>query len=139
MSIRIIYDYDLYKVKIQYEIIKNYFPKHELYIYKNEDINLPKNKVKYNIYIDTISEYLYENLNSEYTILIVNELYAMNKYLRRENYIDKPLKKLKKVVNYYFCFTQYSKKKLMNRNVKNNKIIHFNNIIKFKKKKIRNN
>jgi hypothetical protein len=66
----------------------------------------------------------------------VNELYAMNKYLRRENYIDKPLKKLKKVVNYYFCFTQYSKKKLMNRNVKNNKIIHFNNIIKFKKKKL---
>ena len=133
MSIRVIYDYNLYKLKIQYEIIKNMLPKHELYIYKNEDINLPKNKVKYNIYIDTISEYLYKNLKCKYTILIVNELYIKNKYLRRENYIDKPLKKLIKVVDYYFCFTKQNQKKLIKKNINNEKIIYFNNIIKFKK------
>jgi hypothetical protein len=67
----------------------------------------------------------------------VNELYAMKKYLRRENYIDKPLNKLINVIDYYFCFTKYCKNILIKKNINNDKIIYFHhNIIKFKKNKV---
>jgi hypothetical protein len=132
MSIRIIYDYNLTKLKIQYDMIKNFFPEHELYIYNYNNFNQENiTHKKYNIYLDTINESEYENLKCDYTILFVNEEYInkkYQKYLRREYFIDKPL--IKKKIDYYFCLTKYCYNILINKNINKNKIIYFKNILK---------
>ena len=110
MNLRIIYDYDIPKVINQYNQIKSFFPNHELVIYNSSKQfkNIKFKKCKYNIYIDTISEIAYNNLPSDYTILLCNEEYlVVNKYLRREDYINKPLILIENVVNYYYCLTKY--------------------------------
>ena len=122
ISIRIIHDL-VYVKDIQYQQIKRYFPKHELYKYDYYD-NQKFNKVYYNIYLDSISENIYLNAPCKKTILVVNEEYLMHtEYIRRENYIDKPLMYIKDVVDYYFCFSEYTLNYLVNKNIDKNKII----------------
>lgn len=116
MSIRIIYTPNIKKVSYQIKLLKemNFIKNNtvEFYEYiKIKDINKNtlKNKVKYNIYIDLISETIYNILQGEYTILIVNDEYLLNNnYMRREGFINAPLKLLDNYVDYYFCLTQYS-------------------------------
>jgi hypothetical protein len=121
--IRIIID-DIEK----YNYYKNILPNNIFYIYNPLNNNI-ENKVKYNLFIDIIQEKAYELCPSKYNILLVNDEYiTINKYLRREKYIDKPLILIDNVVKYYFCSTLYSKKYLIKHTDKN-KIIYLNGLI----------
>ena len=120
MSVRFIYNKNNWKVNKQYEQISKFFPNK---IYKNTDV------VKYNIYIDTISEYEYNNFKSLYNILIVNEEYVNHKYLIRSNYKDEPLIKICDIINFYWCTTLYSYNELIFMRISKQKILYLNNII----------
>lgn len=131
MDIRIIYDYNLSKNINQYNNIIKLMPKHELFVYNGIEPNIDKTsikKIKYNIYFDIISVNFFLNYPSEYTILIVNDEYVnKNKYLREEYYIDRPLIKIKKVVHYYFCLTEFSYNYLHNiKKIKKKKLLLLN-------------
>ena len=116
MKICIIYTNSITKIENQLELLKNMdFIKNnnvDFYIYnKIEYINNNEFKYEYdyNIYIDIISETLYNKLPAKYTILLVNDNYLLNNnYLRREYYKNEPLKLLDNCVNFYFCLTKYS-------------------------------
>ena len=115
MNIRIIYDNNIKKIYNQYDLIKNIniFNNNINYVYNvqyDRDIIEDFIYIKYNIYIDIISEKLVEKLPCEFTILIVNDKYLLNNnILRREYFIpDKPLQVLDDYVDYYFCLTKYS-------------------------------
>ena len=150
MNIRIIYDYNLTKLSKQYDFIKNisFFKNNEIIIYhsynylvndaNNNSVNklklkLKNERVKYNIYIDIISES--DNNNdiypSEYKILIVNDEYLLNNnYLRREHYKDEPLRKLDDFIDYYFCLTKYSFK-YVSKNVDKKKVFLMDGLINY--------
>ena len=139
MSIRIIYDYDLTKLKIEYKYIKNLFPKHDLYIYNNYKIGENYQFYNINIFIDSIPEQIFLKFPCNITILLVNEQYIIeDSYLRRESYIDSPLIKLDDVVNYYFCLSNYSYNYLINKNIHKNKLILLNGLINIKNNNIIN-
>lgn len=108
VKIRVIIDNNNNKMYDQYNQISPLLPLHILYIYKKDAKNIEE-KVDYNIFIDVISENVLNLCPSIYTILLVNEEYVDHKYLRRERYIDAPLRLIKDVVDYYFCLTLYSK------------------------------
>ena len=108
MKIRIIIDNNNNKMYEQYNQINSLLPLHILYIYTKDAKNIEE-KVDYNIFIDVISENVLNLCPSIYTILLINEEYVDHKYLRRERYIDSPLRLIKDVVDYYFCLTLYSK------------------------------
>ena len=130
MSIRIIYDYDLTKLKTEYNYIKNLFPKHDLYIYNNYKIGKNYPFYNINIFIDSIPEQIFLTFPCNITILLVNEQYIIeDTYLRRESYIDSPLIKLDDIVNYYFCLSNYSYNYLINKNIHKNKLILLNGLI----------
>jgi hypothetical protein len=108
---RIIYDYNVSKCIYQYNNIINLFPPHELIVYKGTNTTLYNKSISdYNIYFDIISKKFYLNYPAKYTILIVNDEYiSTTLYLREEEYTYKnKLIKIKKVVDYYFCLTNYS-------------------------------
>jgi hypothetical protein len=115
VKIRIIIDNNNNKMYEQYNQISKLFPLHIVYIYKNSNKNIEE-KVDYNIFIDVISENVLNLCPSIYTILLVNEEYIHHKYLRRERYIDTPLRLIKDVVDYYFCLTVYAKNILKPKN-----------------------
>jgi hypothetical protein len=128
MIIQIIYDYNLSKLEIQYNYIKNIFPTHKLIIYEKKDVQIKK-KSKYNIYIDVISENQYNMFPSENHILIVNDEYiTINKYLRKESYDSSPLILIDDIINYYFCLTQYSFD-ILSKSIKKKKIIFLPGLI----------
>lgn len=121
-KIRIIHDLVLVKEN-QYHQIKKYFPVHELYKYNYYE-NQKFEPVDYNIYMDTISENIYLNAPCKRTILLVNEEYLVHtEYIRRENYIDKPLILIKDVVDYYFCFSNYAFNYLLDKKIDKSKLI----------------
>ena len=136
MDIRIIYDSNIKKLLYHYNLIKNIniFSNNIRYIYlKHNKIN--QNEmiyVKYNIYIDIISEVAVEKLPCEFTILIVNEHYLLNNNnLRREIYIaNKPLQVLDDYVNYYFCLTKYSYN-IISKIVNPKKVYIMNGLLKY--------
>jgi hypothetical protein len=122
MSIRIIYDYSTKSIN-QYEQIKYFFPIHDAFLYKNQKTIFEQ--VKYNIFIDVISEQALNILPAECNILIVNEEYLNHyKYLRREYFIDKPLIEISNIVEYYFCLTKYAYKFLRKQNINKNKLVY---------------
>jgi hypothetical protein len=136
MNIRIIYDYDLKKLKDQYSLIKNLFPKHELLIYNNYKDTKIKDLCDINIYIDTVNEPILFSTPSKINILIVNDEYIIkNKYVRREFYYDKPLILIDSVINYYFCLTTYSYNYLIKNNIDKKKIYLFTGLINNKSNK----
>ena len=120
MKIRIIYTPIIKKVEYQLNILKtmDFIKNNDIYYYKYDKINdADKNefkyKYKYNIFIDLVSESLYNKLPAEYTILFVNDDYLLNNnYLRREYFKNEPLKLLDEHINFYFCLTKYSYKLL---------------------------
>lgn len=133
MNIRIIYDYNLSKLITQYNYIKNLLPKHLLYIYKNYKIGDIVECKDINIYIDTINEKMFYICQSNINILIVNEEYVVkNKYVRREEYSNKPLILLDDVVNYYFCLTQYSYNYLLKNNITKSKLLLLDSFVDIK-------
>jgi hypothetical protein len=136
-TVRVIYDYNNTKTKKQYELLFNILPKHELYIYKHEE-NIPFTETTYNIYLDTINEFCYNNLKARYTILFVNEEYVSYKYsqyIRRERYKNAPLIKIDSIIDYYFCVTKYSIKILLKKyKIQSHKIIYLTNILNINKK-----
>ena len=130
MEYRIIYDYNLSKLVTQYSYIKNLIPNHSLYIYKNYKTGDLVNCKHINIYIDSISEKMIFICPSNINILIVNEDYILkNKYLRREEYNDKPLILIDDVINYYFCLTKYSYDYLLKNNIDKSKLLLLNGFI----------
>jgi hypothetical protein len=130
-TVRIIFDYNSGKLNTQYKLLYNILPKHDLFIYQNEE-HVSLSDTTYNIYFDTINEFCYYNLKTKYTILFVNDGYVSYKYsqyLRREQYNKKPLIKLNTIVDFYFCFTKYSVNKLLNKwKIPLHKIIYLTNI-----------
>ena len=139
MSIRIIYDYNLTKLKTEYNYIKDLFPKHGLYIYNNYKIGENYPFYDINIFIDTIPEQIFLTFPCNITILLANEQYIVeNDYLRRESYIDSPLIKLSDIVNYYFCLSNYSYNYLITKKIHKNKLILLNGLINNKKNNIIN-
>jgi hypothetical protein len=141
-TVRVIYDYNNTKLQKQYELLFKILPKHELFIYNTEEQNTYI-ETTYNIYLDTINEYCYYNLKARYTILFVNEEYVSYKYtryVRREKYKDKPLLKIKTIIDYYFCVTKYSVNILLKKwKIPLHKIIYITNICNINKKLILNN
>ena len=129
LKIRVIYDYNLTKCINHYNQIKNLLPSHELYIY-NFYNNEKFEKTDYNIYMDCISENIYNNAETKKTILLVNEEYITNiDVVRRENYIDKPMLKIVDVVDYFFCFSNYSHSLLIKKKVHEKKIVMINGLM----------
>jgi hypothetical protein len=141
-TIRVIYDYNNTKSRKQYELLFKILPKHELFIYKNEEKE-KYSETTFNIYLDTINEFCYNNLKTRYTILFVNEEYVSYKYaryIRREEYQNKPLLKIKTIIDYYFCVTKYSVKILLKKwKIPLEKIIFLTNIFNINKKLIMKN
>jgi len=148
MSIRIIFDAKNSKLLTIYNFIKDIeiFKNHNIIkYYKYDKIEkiitkmhnyteqfLIQDKVKYNIYIDTISEEQYNNLPCDYTILIIDDKYLLNdNYLRREFFKDEPMKILDDYVNYYFCFTKYSYD-LLKKIINKKKLYLMNGLILYK-------
>ena len=130
MEYRIIYDYNLSKLITQYNYIKNLFPKHSLYVYKNHKTGDLVECRHINIYIDTISEKMFFICPSNINILIVNEDYIVkNKYMRREEYSDKPLILLDNVIHYYFCLTLYSYNYLLHNGINKSKLLLLDGLI----------
>jgi hypothetical protein len=133
MKYRIIYDYKLTKLIKEYDYIQNLFPKHSLFIYKNYKLGMEKNINSddyINIFIDMISEKMIILYPSKINILIVNEQYMLtNKYVRREEYIDKPLILIDDVINYYFCLTQFSYNYLINNGIDKKKLILLDGLV----------
>lgn len=129
-KVRLIYDYNLTKYNKQYMQIQKIIPKHELYIYKYYDSQKFED-VDCNIYMDSINENIYLNSKTKFTILLVNEEYINNSdYIRRENYIDKPLIKIYDIVDYYLCFSDYTYNILISqKKVNNSKILLLNSFI----------
>lgn len=127
MSIRVIYECCSNKNKKQYEQINLLIPKHELYIY-NGLSKIELNYVKYNIYLDSINENIYLNSKCDKTILVVNEEYiTYSEYLKRDEYIDKPLLLIKDIVDIYICLTKYSYNILLKQKISKNKLLLINN------------
>jgi len=136
-TVRVIYDYNAAKLQKQYELLFKILPKHELFIYKNEE-QVSDIETTYNIYLDTINEFCYNNLKTRYTILFVNEEYVSYKYtqyVRREQYKDEPLIKMDTIVDFYFCVTKYSINVLLKKwKIPLHKIIFLRNIFNINKK-----
>ena len=129
MKIRIIIDKNNNKMLEQYKQICNLIPSHSLYIYTKGNINIEDN-VDYNIFIDIVSERILDILcPSSYNILLVNEEYIYHQYLRRESYIDKRLRFINDVIDYYICLTTYSKNILIQNKIHKNKIKYFNVLV----------
>jgi len=77
-----------------------------------------------------ISEKMIILYPSKINILIVNEQYMLtNKYVRREEYIDKPLILIDDVINYYFCLTQFSYNYLINNGIDKKKLILLDGLV----------
>jgi len=130
MEYRIIYDYNLSKLITQYNYIKNLFPIHSLFVYKNYKTGDLVECRNINIYIDTMSEKMFFVCPSNINILIANEEYIVkNKYMRREEYSDKPLIPLDDVIHYYFCLTSYSYNYLLKNGVNKSKLLLLNGLI----------
>lgn len=127
-KIRVIIDFELTKLYNQYNQIKNLLPLHTLYYYKRTD--KIQDDIEYNLFFDCISENALKLCPSKYNILLVNEEYIHNKYLRREDYLDQPLIFIKDIVDYYFCLTLYSKNILLNDyKINKNKIIFLDRMV----------
>ena len=127
-KIRIIIDFELIKLYNQYNQMKNLLPLHTLYYYKKND--KIQEDFEYNLFFDCISENALKLCPSKYNILLVNEEYIHNKYLRREDYLDKPLIFIKDIVDYYFCVSLYSKNILLNDyKINKNKIIFLDRMV----------
>ena len=130
---RIIYDYKLSKLENQYNQIYSLFEGQTKYVYEYSDENtIDKTVFKYNIYLDIIQEFVYNNFPCEKTILVVNDEYLMNnvEHLRRETFIDKPLVLLSDVVDYYICLTKKSYKLLIKKGIKKKKIFLLEGLVK---------
>lgn len=130
---RIIYDYKLSKLENQFYQIRYFFKDYTKYIYNYSDKSTIDNtKFEYNIYLDVIQEFVYNNFPCNKTILIVNDEYLENnvQYLRREIFEDKPLVLLSNIVNYYICVTKKSYKLLIKNGIKKGKIILLEGFVK---------
>jgi hypothetical protein len=127
--IRVILEYNVEKIYKQYNQIKYLLPPHKIYFYDIINTKIEK-IIKYNIFLDTIPEKTLKLCPSKYNILLVNDKYVNNLYLRRESYIDTPLILLNDVVDYYCCLTLYSKNILLTKhNISNNKLFYLKNSI----------
>jgi hypothetical protein len=137
-DIRIIYDYNISKNKVEYNFLKNilknsiefiYVDSHFYYLNNKLQNFIVQPKYKINIFIDIVSEDQIEKLPSDYNILIINEEYLLNNnLLRRETFKNKPLKILDDYIHYYICLTNYSFNLILDK-VNKNKVILLNGLI----------
>jgi len=141
MNIRIIYDYDISKNKVQFIFLKYILKKINEFVCINEEQYFSKNNIenfitqphyKFNIFLDIISDYEINKLPSDYNILIINDEYLLNNnLLRRESYKNTPLQKLNDYIHYYFCLTKYSYDILLNQ-INKNKVFLMDGLVSLK-------